>query len=126
VSAAVELPAPPPAGTGVEVRTVGRVVELASGLLMLLDEHGITGQLPVDTRVQASRLRHAVKAAVRTSAGGGVAPPPAEASAATVGGQLRAWIAAQPWAQQDQGPAGWCYLLHFVDPATGTYRPYRS
>jgi cytochrome P450 len=40
--------------------------------------------------------------------------------------QLRAWIATQPWAQQDPGPTGWTYLLHFVDPATGAYQPYRG
>jgi hypothetical protein len=33
---------------------------------------------------------------------------------------LRAWIAAQPWAQS--GLQGWVYLLCFRDPATGEHR----
>src|SRR6266704_2096092 len=92
-----------PAAAVAENRAVGRVVELASGLLMLLDEHGITGRLPLDARAQASRLRHAVKLA----------------------GQLREWIAAQPWAT-DWGPVGWVYLLCFRDPTTGQHRPLRG
>jgi hypothetical protein len=45
-----------------------RLVELASGLLMLLDAHRLTGRLPLDIQVQASRLRHAVKLAVQAQA----------------------------------------------------------
>jgi len=31
-----------------------------------------------------------------------------------------AWVRAQPWSRPDEcGPAGWVYLLCFVDPATG-------
>ena len=37
---------------------------------------------------------------------------------------LRAWIAAQPWAQP--GPVGWVYLLCFRDPATGHHRPLQG
>jgi hypothetical protein len=93
---AAEL-SPAPAG----LRADGRVVELASGLLMLLDEHGITGRLPLDARAQASRLRHAVKLTVQASAAGATPPPaPAAADPALA---LRAWIRAQPWAN-DSGP----------------------
>jgi len=62
VTAAAELPRDPAAGA--RGRAEGRVVELASGLLMLLDAHRITGRLPLDARAQAARLRHAVKLAV--------------------------------------------------------------
>ena len=116
MSAAELSPAP------ARLRADGRVVELASGLLMLLDSHGITGRLPLDARAQASRLRHAVRLAVQTgttssSSVPALAPPDAA-------GELRAWIAAQPWAQP--GPAGWVYLLCFRDPATGEHRPLRG
>jgi hypothetical protein len=114
-----------PAALVADGRTVGRVVELASGLLMLLDEHGITGRLPLDARAQAGRLRHAVKLAVQATA----APssrssrPPAPALPDPAG-ELQAWIAAQPWTQP--GPVGWVYLLCFRDPATGEHRPLRG
>jgi hypothetical protein len=120
VTAAVELPGGAVAGVP-EGRTVGRVVELASGLLMLLDEHGITGRLPRDASIQASRLRHAVKLAVQTTASSIQPPRPVPRDPA---GELRAWIAAQPWA--DMGPQGWVYLLCFRDPATGEHRPYQG
>ena len=45
-----------------------RLVELASGLLLLLDAHRLTGRLPLEVQVQASRLRHAVKLAVQAEA----------------------------------------------------------
>jgi hypothetical protein len=125
VTAAVELPTVTPAAAG-EGRMVGRVVELASGLLMLLDEHGITGRLPLDARAQTSRLRHAVKLAIQATA---PAPAsrrsrPAPTSSPDPAVQLRAWIAAQPWAQP--GPVGWVYLLCFRDPTTGQHRPLRG
>jgi hypothetical protein len=103
-----------------------RLVELASGLLMLLDAHRLTGRLPLDVQVQASRLRHAVKLAVQAEAAhlprlalpaGPVGPDPA-------GAALRAWIAAQPWVQP--GPVGWVYLLCFRDPTTGHHAPLRG
>ncbi len=121
MTAAVELPRDP--ATGMDGRAVGHVVELASGLLMLLDAHGITGRLPLDAHRQASRLRHAVKLAVRTAAAPSLraSPPPPDRA-----GELRAWIAAQPWAQPDPGPQGWVYLLCFRDPATGEHRPLRG
>jgi hypothetical protein len=124
VTAVVELPRDPATGAG--GRAVGRVVELASGLLMLLDEHGITGRLPLDTRAQASRLRHAVKLAVQTSARSGAAPQPSAPALPDAAGELRAWIASQPWSQPDPGPVGWVYLLCFRDPATGEHRPLRG
>jgi len=122
MTAAVRLPRDP-AALVAEGRAVGRVVELASGLLMLLDEHGITGRLPVDARAQAARLRHAVKLAVQTAAV--AAAPPAAAGASPVE-LLRGWLASQAWAKPDPGPLGWIYLLCFRDPATGAHRPLRG
>jgi hypothetical protein len=101
-----------------------RVVEIASGLLMLLDAHRLTGRLPLDLQVQASRLRHAVKLAVQAEAARTAARPPAPSPSAAMEpaeAALRAWIATQPWVQP--GPQGWVYLLCFRDPATGTHRP---
>jgi hypothetical protein len=106
-----------------EDRTVGRVVELASGLLMLLDEHGITGRLPLDARAQTSRLRHAVKLAIQTITA--TRPAPLSPALPDPAGELRAWIASQPWATE-AGPVGWVYLLCFRDPATGEHRPLRG
>ena len=45
-----------------------RLVELASGLLMLMDAHRLTGRLPLEVQVQVSRLRHVVKLAVQAEA----------------------------------------------------------
>jgi len=123
VTAAVELPTAPvdPAALAAQGRSVGRVVELASGLLMLLDEHGITGRLPVDARAQVGRLRHAVKVAVQAAAVPAAPPaPPMGVSSAEL---LRGWLATQAWAKPDPGPLGWVYLLCFRDPATGAHRP---
>jgi hypothetical protein len=54
-----------------------RVVEVASGLLLLLlDAHRLTGQLPLEVQVQASRLRHAVKLAVQAEAARTTTLPP--------------------------------------------------
>jgi hypothetical protein len=104
-----------------------RLVELASGLLMLLDAHRLTGRLPLDVQVQASRLRHAVKLAVQAEAARTAAlpsAPPPSAAVEPAGAALRAWIAAQPWVQP--GPVGWVYLLCFRDPATGAHRPLQG
>ena len=49
MTAAVELPRDPAAG--MDGHAAGRVVELASGLLMLLDAHRITGRLPLHSRL---------------------------------------------------------------------------
>ena len=100
-----------------------RLVEHASGLLMLLDAHRLTGRLPLDVQVQASRLRHAVKLAVQAEAARTATLPPAPTPAASQDPAvaLRAWIASQPWAQA--GPVGWVYLLCFRDPATGQHAP---
>jgi hypothetical protein len=103
-----------------------RVVEVASGLLMLLDAHRVTGRLPLDVQVQASRLRHAVKVVIQAEAAR-TAPRPALPPAASLdsaSAALRAWIAAQPWTQP--GPQGWVYLLCFRDPATGQHAPLRG
>jgi hypothetical protein len=121
VTAAVPTPELAPAAAVADGRAVGRVMELASGLLMLLDEHGITGRLPLDARAQTSRLRHAVKLAVQTTTS---SRPPALASSHPAG-ELRAWIAAQPWAI-DSSPVGWVYLLCFCDPTSGEHRPLRG
>ena len=99
-----------------------RLVELASGLLMLLDAHRLTGRLPLEIQVHVGRLRHAVKVAIQAQAASqpGVTPPTAQPEV-DAGAALRAWIADQPWAQP--GPQGWVYLLCFRDPATGAHRP---
>ncbi len=122
MTAAVGLPRDPAAAEG---RSVGRVVELASGLLMLLDEHGIAGGLPLDARAQVGRLRHAVKLAVQAAAPTATRrpAPPVGASSAEL---LRGWLAVQAWARPDRGPLGWVYLLCFRDPATGEHRPLRG
>jgi hypothetical protein len=54
-----------------------RLVELASGLLLLLDAHRLTGRLPLAVQIQASRLRHAVKLAIQAEAArtNGLPPP---------------------------------------------------
>jgi hypothetical protein len=103
-----------------------RLVELASGLLMLLDAYRLTGRLPLEVQVQASRLRHAVKQVVQTEAARTSTLPPAPPPAATQdqAAALRAWIAAQPWTQP--GPVGWVYLLCFRDPVTGAHRPLQG
>jgi hypothetical protein len=104
-----------------------RLVELASGLLMLLDAYRLTGRLPIDVQVQASRLRHAVKLAVQAEAArtnGLPLSPPAPAASRDQATALRAWIATQPWVQP--GPQGWVYLLCFRDPATGQHAPLQG
>ena len=110
------------------LRPMRRVVEQASGLLMLLDAHRITGRLPEDARQQASRLRHALKLAVQAAASSQAAMLAprlsAHPAADPAGAALRAWIAAQPWAQP--GPTGWVYLLCFRDPTTGQHAPLRG
>jgi hypothetical protein len=101
-----------------------RLASVASGLLMLMDAHRLTGRLPLDIQVQTSRLRHAVKLAIQAQAHLtplAAPPPPADEDRAAA---LRAWIAAQPWAQP--GPLGWVYLLCFRDPATGQHRPLQG
>jgi hypothetical protein len=104
-----------------------RLASVASGLLLLLDAHRLTGRLPLDIQVQTSRLRHAVKQTIQAEAARTSALPPAPSPRAASGDQtaaLRAWIAAQPWAQP--GPVGWVYLLCFRDPATGQHAPLRG
>src|SRR5206468_2688111 len=89
-----------------------------------LDQHRLTGRLPRDVQAQARRLRHAVQLAVQTAHPTPTRPAPPPRPDA--GELLRAWIAAQPWAQPDPGPQGWVYMLCFRDPATGEHRPYRG
>jgi hypothetical protein len=115
----------PAAGLRAELQ----VASAASGLLLLLDAHRITGRLPLEIRVQVGRLRHAVKLVIQAQAeaarpqpGPALAPAGGDPSAA-----LRAWIATQPWAQP--GPVGWVYLTLFwsstgrvVLPASWGYR----
>jgi hypothetical protein len=101
-----------------------QVTSVASGLLVLLDAHRLTGRLPPKVQVQVSRLRHAVKLAIQahaSSQSGVASPARAEVDA---GAALRSWIAAQPWAQS--GPQGWVYLLCFRDPVTGEHRPLQG
>jgi hypothetical protein len=122
VTAAAELEPGRAAGSAVPDRPGLRVASVASGLLVLLDAHRLTGRLPLEIQVQVSRLRHAVKLAIQAQAASqtGVALPPARGELDPAAA-LRAWIAAQPWAQP--GPKGWVYLLCFRDPATGQHRP---
>jgi hypothetical protein len=103
-----------------------RVVEVASGLLMLLDAYRLTGRLPLEVQVQASRLRHAVKLAVQAEAArtATLRPAPLPPASQDPGAALRAWIATQPWVQP--GPVGWVYLLCFRDPTTGAHRPLQG
>jgi hypothetical protein len=101
-----------------------RLVEVASGLLMLLDGHRLTGRLPLEVQLQASRLRHAVKLAVQAEAARTPTLPPPPAASRDQAAALRAWIASQPWAQP--GPVGGVYLLCFRDPATGAHRPLQG
>jgi hypothetical protein len=104
-----------------------RLASVASGLLMLLDAHRLTGRLPLEVQVQASRLRHAVKVVIQAEAARQprLTPPPAQVVGPDpAGAALRAWIAAQPWTQP--GPLGWVYLLCFRDPATGQHAPLRG
>ena len=93
-----------------------QVASVASGLLVLLDAHRLTGRLPLEIQVHVGRLRHAVKVAIQAQAASqpGVTPPTAQPEV-DAGAALRAWIADQPWAQP--GPQGWVYLLCFRDPA---------
>jgi hypothetical protein len=112
-----------------ERRAEQRVATVASGLLMLLDQHRLTGRLPRDVQVQAARLRHAVKLTIQAAAAGSQAatlPFPAALPNPDPTAALRAWIAAQPWAKPEAGPLGWVYLLCFRDPATGQHRPLRG
>jgi hypothetical protein len=99
-----------------------QVASVASGLLLLLDAHRLTGRLPLEIQVQVGRLRHAVKVAIQAQAGRPI-PTPGPAGVDTAAA-LRSWIAAQPWAQP--GPQGWVYLLCFRDPATGEHRPLQG
>jgi len=105
-----------------------RLAQVASGLLMLMDAPRVTGRLPLDVQVQSSRLRHAVKLVIQAEAAHlprlAPPPPPAAAGPDPAASALRAWIAAQPWAQP--GPVGWVYLLCFRDPATGQHAPLRG
>jgi hypothetical protein len=127
----VTAAAPPAAGRSAiapapTLRAELRVVSVASGLLLLLDAHRLTGRLPFEVQVQLSRLRHAVKVAVRAQAEASRRPGAAAPDLVSVdpAQALRSWIAAQPWAQP--GPQGWVYLLCFRDPATGEHRPLQG
>jgi hypothetical protein len=112
----------PAAGLRAELQ----VASVASGLLLLLDAHRLTGRLPLEIQIQVARLRHAIKLAVYAQSeaarwSGVTAPAPVAADPAAA---LRAWIAAQPWAQP--GPKGWVYLLCFRDPTTDQHRPLQG
>ncbi len=128
MTAAVELPTAPidPAALAAQ-RARGRVVEMAANLLASLDYTGAAAHLPAATRVQVSRLRHAVKLATHPTATlrpAALARVPARpGTAAEVAAVVGRWAATQPWAQLDPGPVGWVYLLCFRDPATGEHQP---
>jgi hypothetical protein len=125
VTAAAELEPGQSAVAPVPDRPGLQVASVASGLLLLLDAHRLTGRLPLEIQVQVSRLRHAVKLAIRAQAAShpAVTAPPAQGEL-DAGAALRTWIAEQPWAQP--GPQGWVYLLCFRDPATGEHRPLQG
>jgi len=125
VTAAAELEPGRAAGSPVPDRPGLQVASVASGLLLLLDAHRLTGRLRPEIQVQVSRLRHAVKLTIQAQAASqtGVASLPAQPEV-DPGAALRAWIADQPWAQP--GPQGWVYLLCFRDPATGQHRPLQG
>jgi hypothetical protein len=105
-----------------------RLAQVASGLLLLLDAYRLTGRLPLEVQVRASRLRHAVKLVIQAEAARSPTPAPVPVPPAAgvdpAAAALRAWIAAQPWTQP--GPFGWVYLLCFRDPATGAHRPLQG
>ena len=103
-----------------------RLASVASGLLLVLDAHRLTGRLPLEVQVQTNRLRHAVKLTIQAEAArtNGLPPTPPPAMSRDQTEALRAWIAAQPWAQP--GPQGWVYLLCFRDPITGEHRPLQG
>jgi hypothetical protein len=107
-----------------ELRAARQVASVASGLLLLLDQHRLTGRLPRDVQAQAARLRHAVKVVIQAAAAD--APAVMPLGDPDPSGALREWIAAQPWAKPDRGPVGWVYLLCFRDPVTGEHRPLRG
>ena len=89
-----------------------QLASVASGLLLLLDAHRLTGRLPLEIQVQVGRLRHAVKVAIQAQAGRPIPiPGPAGVDPAAA---LRSWITAQPWAQP--GPIR-------TGPLTGHTRP---
>ena len=125
MTAATQLgPGQPAITLASDLRAELRVASVASGLLLLLDAHRLTGRLPLDIQVQVGRLRHAVKLAIQahaSSRSSPASPAPAEVDPAAA---LRAWITAQPWTQP--GPQGWVYLLCFRDPATGEHRPLQG
>jgi hypothetical protein len=127
VTAAPELEhGPVDRSPATERREELQVASVASGLLLLLDAHRLTGRLPLELQVQVARLRHAVKLAIQAQAEaarqtGATALVPIAVDPAAA---LRAWIAAQPWAQP--GPQGWVYLLCFRDPTTGQHRPLQG
>jgi excisionase family DNA binding protein len=103
-----------------------RLATVASGLLLLMDAHHLTGRLPLEIQVQTSRLRHAVKLVIQAEAArtATLPPTPPPATNRDQAAALRAWIAAQPWTQP--GPAGWVYLLCFRDPTTGQHQPLQG
>ena len=101
-----------------------QVASVASGLLLLLDAHRLTGPLPLEIQVQVGRLRHAVKLAIQAHAASRSSPTSPTPTEVDPAAALRAWIAAQPWAQP--GLQGWVYLLCFRDPATGQHRPLQG
>jgi hypothetical protein len=125
VTAAPQLePRPVDRSPAIERRAELQLASVASGLLLLLDAHRLTGRLPLEIQVQVGRLRHAVKLAIQAEASrrSGVTAPAAAAVDPTAA--LRAWIAEQPWTQP--GPQGWVYLLCFRDRTTGDHRPLQG
>jgi hypothetical protein len=132
VTATVGLPSLEPAALLAERHAAGRVIETAVHLLAALELDGGRRWLPQEAYWQAHRLGRAVAAAQQASAGAGAPPlvvaswPPRHAELERARAELAAWLAAQPWADPDRGPAVYVYLLCFRDAATGAHRPYRG
>ena len=124
MTAAPELEPGRPAGSAIPDRPGLQVASVASGLLLLLDAHRLTGRLPPrdpgpgEPAPPRGQARHPSPGRQPAEAGAGARP------GGGPGAALRAWIADQPWAQP--GPQGWVYLLCFRDPATGEHRPLQG
>jgi hypothetical protein len=130
MSAAAELP-PVNQGVAERLRAYGRVVEAATNLLATLNlDRARPTVLPQQAYWQARRLGRAVKAAQQasttTTPALAASWPSQHADLDQAHAELRAWLAAQAWADPHRGPYVYVYLLCFRDAVTGAHRPYRG
>jgi hypothetical protein len=99
-----------------------RLAQVASGLLLLLDAYRLTGRLPLEIQVQASRLRHAVKLVFQAEAARSPTPaPPSPAGQGVDLADLFAEIGIDhgPLRRWPRGPgvvAGACHTQHATQP----------